>query len=215
MPQERAWLSRSQSVPHPLQKPPGATMVPGTGQVFWDAPVQVNWQPCQGGDRPKIGRELWDRSVTNPYQFDKTFVNRVESFKMRAQDRLEELATEPPLSSRSGMSSGRGSVPERQYSARRAQSFEYTNKTPFTVHSRESPNLVLSIARDKPGYMGYIPGEKSENVFGWVWNKNVAYCNQLTGPLRSQAYDGARGMLPLPQRYPEVRTHPARYLCRD
>eukprot|EP00392_Amoebophrya_sp_AT5.2_P008583 g8611.t1 len=71
----------------------------GMGQVPWEAQCLVNWQPCQGGDRPKIGRNIFG-NVTNPYQFDKTFVNRVNNFKVRAQEKIDaELETEAPLSS--------------------------------------------------------------------------------------------------------------------
>ncbi|CAD7969376.1 unnamed protein product [Amoebophrya sp. A120] len=206
---ERTWVRRSESAPRALTKPPGATMDAGMGQIVWQAPCLVNFQPCQGGDRPKIGRDLFG-SVTNPYQFDKTFVNRVDNFKKRIAEKMEmDVETEAPSSSRS---SGSSSVPERQYSVRRSQSFEYTNRTPFTVHAQSSPNLVINIARNKPGYMGYIPGEKAENVHGRIWAKMVSDCAHLRGPAKSQPWDGARGMLPLPTPYPELRHHPTHWL---
>mmetsp|Transcript_18333 Transcript_18333/g.45792 ORF Transcript_18333/g.45792 Transcript_18333/m.45792 type:complete len:214 (-) Transcript_18333:449-1090(-) len=209
----RTWhtLQRSESAPRTLTKPPGAPTLCGMGQVPWEAQCLVNWQPCQGGDRPKIGRNIFG-NVTNPYQFDKTFVNRVNNFKVRAQEKIDaELETEAPLSSSRSSASG-SSVAERPFSIRRSQSFEYTNRTPFVMHTRPSPNLVLSLAKDKPGYMGYIPGEKAENVFGRVWAKKVHDCANLSGPYRSQAFDGCRGSLPLPKAYPELRHHPTMYL---
>lgn len=235
------WEKRSSSVPEGFLKGPVSRNLPNFGPGHCNKFMQVDHTPTlvrfheKKGNVRVEGRDLW-RCCSNPYQFDISHVKRVDNFRKAADLEIEKEHIAEALrntrnrypfalgdetarteSTRTGSISARsyGSVPEREYSVRRQQSFEYTNQTPFTVHQRfphgrgnfqagrqNYQNTVLSVARDKPGYQGYIPASLAENVMARTW-KNIVHRSAQTRSPNGCVYDGVHGYISLPDPYPQ------------
>lgn len=99
----------------------------------------VNYR-SQHGDAMRMGRPLW-QNFNNPYQFDLTYINRVRQAMEHAQTAYETEVTRMRVTRlRSDPSC---------LSAR--SDFGPTNK-------------VKHIAKDMPGYTGFIPRYAAENI---------------------------------------------------
>jgi len=143
-----------------------------------NTPVLVRFQkPTSTNLLTLDGRDLWS-NVANPYQFDQTFVRRLEN----KSKEIVEMQIDEKLRSRSLLSARTSSTWSGPESSGRSSSRSARHQF---IGGISIPNArVTRMARDKPGYQGFISGEYSENVHGRVFKENTRECHELRPYLR-------------------------------
>jgi hypothetical protein len=189
-------------------------------------PVLVNYRQRKG-NRIEDGRPLFENH-SNPYQFDKTTLNRQLCVEQKIGERraAEDMKwAEETMGDRLSFSGN--DIPESPMSVRSRTS----SRGPPTVRSSSLPldirkatptyeqfpiglrpalgkcnsNTVLNIPNNTPGYSGYIEGKTSENVFGYRHSLLNSVCrDHRVGPGRK--FDGISGFIPPPVAFGTVQT---------
>eukprot|EP00746_Dinoflagellata_sp_MGD_P166174 gnl/MRDRNA2_/MRDRNA2_95894_c0_seq1.p1 gnl/MRDRNA2_/MRDRNA2_95894_c0~~gnl/MRDRNA2_/MRDRNA2_95894_c0_seq1.p1 ORF type:complete len:181 (+),score=24.34 gnl/MRDRNA2_/MRDRNA2_95894_c0_seq1:133-675(+) len=139
-------------------------------------PTMTHWR-LNGGLQ---GRDLW-RNNQNPFQFDISYVRRLEIAKQKLADKYENA---PPLS--------------MSHSAPSLGSESSASRYPGFNHQAAFANSIRNVPNTMPGYQGYVPHLKAENIFSKSHARTSSLCAE-TRTLNGRRYDGVCGWIPPPQ----------------
>lgn len=151
------------------------------------------------GTTVREGRPLF-QNHNNPYQFDMTFVNRLDSAKRHVMEKLEETMVRLGRSKSEGPPSrGESDCTKNSRGHRRIRVEQQAGVTVEgnIMNSALGLNSIQAVPTEKPGYMGYVPGYFCENVH----ELPHARASVVSAQTRSfgREYNGVVGLMPLPK----------------
>jgi hypothetical protein len=177
-------------------------------------PVLVNYRQRKG-NRVEDGRAIFENH-NNPYQFDKTTLNRqlvveqkigerrlAEDIKFAEETMGDKMYDGEPESARSRGSSRTLSVRSQSMPIDIRKATPTYDQSPVGLRPalrRQLSNTVLNLPNNTPGYSGYIEAKRAENVFGYRQSHLNSVCrDHRVGPGRK--YDGISGFIHPPVPY--------------
>jgi len=151
------------------------------------------------GTKLRIGRPLFENH-SNPYQFDMTFVNRLDHAKRHVMDKLEETMVSlgrsrsvgPPSSGASDVSKN-----SRGHHRVRVERQSAVNVEGSIMNASLGLNSLQAVPTDMPGYEGYVPGRFAENIYGLPHSKVSIVSAQTRSYGRD--FNGSVGQIRLPK----------------